>query len=384
MTFTAVRGSGQQRPQRLIQRRVGDPELARVGVDDVFGVVEQDDHAARRNRVKQRPHQRRGSLVRVTVTLQQPVRGLRREQPAQVGEQVREVHRVRPGRAQVDDPVHAQLTQVIGEVPALQRLEQPAHHRGLADPAPPDHGHQPRVVRPQEVSHQLGLDVPVLEVARRDHRRRVHELRPGRSSVRTFGLPLPLESGGDPLLGTPGGRLGVGQQPLLAGDAPAQILDVLLDPRPPGRVGSRQFPLGLGQLIPQILQYPLRAAHPAEVDAQLRQPDLEAAAEVDVLPRRQPERQLGLRIHAQRDDRLLVLQRPHPLGLAGRMILHAVPGHEEKQARADLDGVPDLIVPVHTRPLVANVQPYRVRGRPGHQSVRQLPGELGGIDRASN
>ena len=253
---------------------------------------------------------------------------------------------------------------------ALERLEQSAHHRGLADPAPPDHRHDPGVVGPDEVAHQLGLDVPVLEVAGRDDRRRVHELRPGRSSRRPLRLPLPLQPGGNPLLGAPGSRSGIGQQPLLLDDALAQLPDVLLDPRPPGQIGSRQLPLGLHQLVPQILQHPLRAAHPAEIEAQPRQPDLEAAAEVDVLPRRQPERKLGLRVHPERDDWLLVLQGPHPLGLAGGIVLHAVPGHDEKQARTGLDRVPDLVIPVQAGPLVADVQPHAVRGLPGDQVVR--------------
>jgi hypothetical protein len=38
---------------------------------------------------------------------------------------------------------------------------------------------------------------------------------------------------------------GVSHQPLLVGDPPAQVRDVLLDPRPSLRIGPRQLPFGL-------------------------------------------------------------------------------------------------------------------------------------------
>ena len=128
--------------------------------------------------------------------------------------------------------------------------EQADPPQATTSPAPPDNRHDPGVVSPEEVADQLGLHVPVLEVARRDDRRRVHELGPGGSGRRPFGLALPLKPGGDALLGAPGRRPGVGQQPLLGGDPRSQFPDVLLDPRSPRRVGPRQFPFGLGQLTP--------------------------------------------------------------------------------------------------------------------------------------
>ena len=59
----------------------------------------------------------------------------------------------------------------------LQALEQPAHHRGLADPAPPDHGHHPDPRVGHIPGQQAGLHLPVLEPGRRRRRRRVDELR---------------------------------------------------------------------------------------------------------------------------------------------------------------------------------------------------------------
>ena len=110
-----VRGSGQQRPQRLVERRIGDREIAGRRVDEVFKLVKQHHHAAGRERVEQRPGQRGRGLLRVAVPLQQPIGDLGREHPAQVGEQVGEVQRMLPGRAEVDDPVHLKLTEVIGQ-----------------------------------------------------------------------------------------------------------------------------------------------------------------------------------------------------------------------------------------------------------------------------
>ena len=380
MTFTPCARSGQQRPQRLVQRRVGDPEIAALGVDDVLDVVQQHDHPAGREGVQQRPHQRRRGLVRIAVALQQPVRGFRREQPAQVSEQVREVHRVRPGRAQVDDPVHRQLAQVVGQPAALQRLEQPAHHRGLAHPAPPDHRHDPGVVGPQEVADQLGLHVPVLEVGRRDDRRRVHELAPApeRPTAARAAAPAPARrrsaprSAGSPPRGRP---------PAAPARRPARAVprcparSAIAAPGRPAAVPARPRPADSADPAAPTPGCPSRRDSGAACASPASKPPLKS------MYCRDDSRngKLGIGIHAQRDDRLLVLQRPYPLGLAGRMILHAVPGHDEQQARAGLDRVPDLSVPVHARLLVAHVQPHRVRGRPGGQMVGEPPGEPGGI-----
>ena len=57
---------------------------------------------------------------------------------------------------------------------------------------------------------------------------------------------------------------------------------------------------------------------------------LEGAGEVDVLARLQLKWKLGLGVEQQRDDRLLVLQRPDPLALADRGVRHAVLCHHEQ------------------------------------------------------
>lgn len=372
----AVHRGVKHRPQRLVQRRVGDREAVLGGVDEVFRLIEEHDHGPGRDGVEQPAHQGGGRLLRVPVAPQEAVGLVLREQPAQVGEQVREVHRMLARRAEVDDPVDVKLTEVIGQPAALERLEQPADHRGLAYAAAPDDRHDPLVGGSQEVPGQLGLDVPVLEVQGRGGGRRVHELRPARRRTRgPLRMPLLVEPGRDPLLGAPGGAFGVGDQHSLSGDPLGQVRDVLLDARSLPGICPRQLPFRLGQLIAQLAKHPLRAAHRIQVIAQPREPDVESAAEVDVLPRRKPERKVRARVRAQGNDRLLVFQRPGPFGFAHRMLLHAVGGHEEKQAKAVLDGVGDLRVPVSARLRVPHVQPHRIGRLPADELVGQPPRE---------
>ena len=118
--------------------------------------------------------------VRVLVQALQPLRRIGRQQPQQVRDQGRVLHLVHAVAAQVHDPAHRDRGEVAFHVrdPArLQPLEQPAHHRGLADPAAPGHGHQPDPRIGHIPGQQARLDLPVLEPGRRRRRRRVDELR---------------------------------------------------------------------------------------------------------------------------------------------------------------------------------------------------------------
>lgn len=328
----AVLGGSQQGAERLVERRIGDRSCA--GIDDVLDVVQQHHRPAAGKCLQQRKHQPRRCLLRVPVALPQPLGDIVRQQPAQVVEQIRKVHWMRTNRAEVDDPVHHELPEVVGQPAHLQCLEQPAHQRGLAHPAPAHHRRHPQPGNAQVVRDQGSLPLPVLEIRGSGHRRRVDEPRPGGGGHWPLGLTFALQPGLDAL-----GCLllrsgGIVDEVLLCRDPPVQLRDLPLDQGPPTGGGTGKFPAGIGQVDAKLLEHSGGGAGPRQVVAELRQSSVDVAAEVDQLAGLEPKRQLRIGGQEQRDHRLLVLQRAHPLLLAARLWADAVGGHHEQQPAA--------------------------------------------------
>ena len=189
--------------------------------------------------------------------------------------------------------------------------------------------------------------MPVLEIRRRGHRRRVDEPRPRRSDGQTLGLALALHRRPDPRLSPFDDRPWALHHPLLLLNPSPQLTELLLNPRPLAQRRPRQLILRISQAMAQF-----RAALPPGVPVhdkcfrRLRQPSIKAVAEVDELARTEPERQLGPRVQPHRNDRLLVPQPGDPLRLASRLVTNAVLGHHEQHRRARLDGLDQLTIPV--------------------------------------
>jgi hypothetical protein len=213
----AVLGSSQQRAQRLVQRGLGDTEA--LGLDHVLEVVQQHDDGPGRAGLEQGEHQRPRALMRIAIALFQLLGDVRWQQPAQVGEQVREADRMRPHGAEVDDAVNRGRAELTGQLPALQRLQQAAHHGGLAHPAAAGHGHHAKPVIAQEVGDQSGFHIPVLKPGGRHHRRWVHELGPA-DPDRALRLSFAFEAGRDVLRGLLPRRVGVVDEAPLLVDPP--------------------------------------------------------------------------------------------------------------------------------------------------------------------
>ena len=100
-----VRGRGQHRAQRLVQRLLG--EGFPLGVHHRFQVVQQHHHRLPgREGLQQGQHHLRRGVVRVLVQALQPLRRIRRQQPQQVRDQGRVLHLMHAVAAQVHDPAH--------------------------------------------------------------------------------------------------------------------------------------------------------------------------------------------------------------------------------------------------------------------------------------
>ena len=317
-----------------------------------------------------------GSL---TTGLDPPGR-LRGQELEQVLVQVRRVDPPRADGAQVDDAIDVQRPEVVGQAAPLQRLQDAADRRRLADPAAADHRHQPLRLVLQEVADQLRLDVAVLEVARGDGRRRVEEPGAGDARDRLRRLPLPLQAPRDALLGSLLRRFGVGDDPPLGLDLRLQLGDVIPDAcLLLGTLGAAQVAFRIRQAILQRLEHAGGRIEPAQMVAQSGQGLVEVPGEVDVLAAPQAERQDGAAVVEERDDRLLVSQGPGPLELADRLVFDAVFRHDEQQARAIADRLLDLRVPVLARLDVPLVEPGRYVGRSRLQRIVELEGEVPGV-----
>ena len=178
---------------------------------------------------KQCLHLRRGALLSVTVQLVEPCRRSLRQQPAEVGEQVREVHRVsRPG-AEIDDAVNRERAAIVRQLPAFQRPQQAADHRRLAHAAAADYRHQSKALVLEEGADQSRLDMPVLEVDRGDHWQPIDEAGVNLAGDGFRRLPLPFETSLDALFRTLLCRLRVLDRLLLLADLPFQLGDLFLD-----------------------------------------------------------------------------------------------------------------------------------------------------------
>ena len=329
---------------------------------------------------QQRGHLRLGAGLRVAIDRIQPGRGRVGQQLAQVGVEVGDVDAPRAGRAQVDDPIRPERPQVIGQMAGLQRLQQPAHQRGLAHPRAAHHGHQPAPVVAQEIRDDLVLDRAILEVARRDPRRRVDELRARPAREGAFGLALALQPGRDALLGAAGRGRRVGGDPFLVGDLPRQQLDVVLDARPVVVGGAAQVALRIGQAVTQRLQRARGRAQPIQVAAQLRQAGLEVAGEVNVLAAAQAERQFGVAVAQQRGDRLLVFEGARPFLL--QVDASSTLSRSARRAGSRNRGSPRRAARPNRGPAPGGACPARQGARAARRStVGQLQREVGAVNR---
>ena len=192
----AVLGRGQQFAQRSTKLRVAQRQCGRI--DHVFEVVQQHDTAAFRELLQQPEHEP-ARLMRFPVQLEQPLGGRIGQQPGQVGEQVLEADRMNADWAEIHDRIGRQLAAVVRQLPGFQPLEQSADHSGLAHPSAADYGQQAQSVVAQELADEPAFHIPVLEPARRGHRRGIDE--PGLARGRLApGLALLLQAAFDPLL----------------------------------------------------------------------------------------------------------------------------------------------------------------------------------------
>ena len=335
-TFTPCAGRGQQRAQRLVQRRVGD--RAGGGVEQVLEVVQQHHHVRPAGNASSS-----ASINPVGVSCGSWYRRTSRSAVSAGSSRHRSANRFAkltgcaPGRAQIHDAVHRQLD--------------PARRAAARSPAPFSSRHTiavlPTPPRPTTVTSPDVLGSAGTRPSTRSPR-----AGPGNRSARSSAAgsrtsPAPALAGS--------GRSGCRRPPIpvairsrsfaaaAAGSATTRSCSaicarnsshVLLDPlpaRPRSRArgnsrsasanrnrSSRSTPSGWSELRPK--------------DPQPRHTLIKVGSEVDVLPRRQPKRQPRIRVKPQRNDRLLVLQRPHPLVLAARSPADAVRGHHEKQA----------------------------------------------------
>ena len=250
----------------------------------------------------------------------------------------------------------------------------------LPIPARPTDRHQPFRLVFQEVTDQLRLDVAVLEVARREGRRRVEELW-------CEGCPRPVAPAAAPAPGPArcsprfASSLLRGRRRSAAG---------LRSPPPTGRYRSglatpdRNPPRGGGRVSRPPGDLPsaepaLGLFEPLQVVPQLGQGLVERSGEVDVLAAIQPERRDGFPIVGEEHDRLLESQRPGPLALANRVVLHAVDRHHEQQARTIADRLVDLRIPIPVGLNILLVEPGRDVGRSPFQRIVELEGEVSRI-----
>ena len=150
--------------------------------------------------------------------------------------------------------------------------------------------------------------------------------------------------------------------------------------------GTPQIAVRIGEARFERPQHAGRRLEPQQVIAQPLDPLVERPVEFDRLPRIEPEGHLDAALHANRNDRLLILQRARPLVLADRVGMDAVGGQQEDETLAGADALNNLLVPrvAWTQPmtiLLELVQPDRdgrVTPLEGHC---ELLGDVEGIDR---
>ena len=183
----------------------------------------------RREGLQQRQHQRRGGLLRIPVPLPQPPCGL---VPGAAGTGRRTGSGSSPGAPPTGSGTRSRPRPARRGRRAAARPPAPSAAGTPSRSCPPRRARPPSssAARPRAGTPRSSSDlhVPVLEIGRRGHRRRVHELRPRRTTVRPLRLPLALQPGRDPLLGRAGRGRGSADQPLLLADPPAQLRDLLL------------------------------------------------------------------------------------------------------------------------------------------------------------
>ena len=106
--------------------------------------------------------------------------------------------------------------------------------------------------------------------------------------------------------------------------------------------------------------------------AETGEPRLVAVREVDVLARLEPVRQLRVGLEEERDDRLLVLERPRPLPLAFGFGADAVAGHDEQHALAGSQRPYELFVPIDAGLQATSIQPNVDRRRSGGELIGEF------------
>jgi hypothetical protein len=207
---------------------------------------------------------------------------------------------------------------------------------------------------------------------------RVNELRPRRRDGRALGLALALQPGLDARARLLGDRLRVVDDPLLLLNPPRELVEIVSHPLLLLRGHAPELELGVGLPAAQALQHTHGRAHPGQVPAQLRDAGIETLAEVDELERVEAERQFGVGMDADRDDRFLAPQRRDPFVLAARFVAHAVGRHHEHQRGAGLDRLDELAVPVLLPRLhLPPVDPCSVLRWPRPQLVGEASREFG-------
>src|SRR4029077_4209274 len=138
------------------------------------------------------------------------------------------------GGAEIDDPIHRKRSAIVRQLAALERFQEPADHGCLAYAAAPDDSNQPLRARFEEADDEPRLDVAILEIERRDTRRRIDEAGDAAHGLRR--LALALDPSGDSFFHTLGDLLGILDELLLIADLELQICEIAFDPRPLGRV----------------------------------------------------------------------------------------------------------------------------------------------------
>ena len=136
--------------------------------------------------------------------------------------------------------------------------------------------------------------------------------------------------------------------------------------------GPPQVALGVGQAVFERLQLSSGRDKPGQMVLQFRQPDRKVAGEIDELARTEAKGHLSVAVQKQGCHRLLVAKGAGPLLFADRLVLNAVPAHDEDHRLALLDGFGNLAVPVVARPQLAFVEPDREGRRPDDQGIGQL------------
>jgi len=125
--------------------------------------------------------------------------------------------------------------------------------------------------------------VAILEIERRDARRRIDEAGDAAHGLRR--LPLALDPSGDAFFHMLGDLLGMLDELLLVDDLALQICEIAFDPRPLRRVlCAREIALGIGKPLTQRLEHALRRSPPTQMAAYSGERHPVVASAINVLP----------------------------------------------------------------------------------------------------